>query len=336
MLAALAAGASCFGHSGRLDIASTPMRFEQRSGTTAQLFAVSPVNDLVAWVSGARGTWLRTVDGGATWTTGRVPDGDSLQFRDLRAIDARTAYYLSIGNGPQSRIYRTTDAGATWTLQFTNDDPKIFLDCIDFWDARHGLALGDAVGAEMVLFETRDGEHWARVPAASLPAARTGDGSFATSGTCVVTRAGGLAWLAVSTTSAGRVFQTTDYGRTWRADSTPFGALTGLSFSDARHGFVFSGITGDSGGGVAATADGGRSWQRLAHPSYQGGVYGGAVPPGTQGVVAVGLHGAAWARSASGPWTPLDTSNYWGVAFSSRRAGWAVGAGGRITRFGGF
>jgi len=51
---------------------------------------------------------------------------DTVDFRDIDAIDPQTAYVLSIGNGPASRIYKTTDAGATWTLQFKNNDPKAF------------------------------------------------------------------------------------------------------------------------------------------------------------------------------------------------------------------
>jgi photosystem II stability/assembly factor-like uncharacterized protein len=65
---------------------------EQKSGTTALLIAVSPVNENVVWVSGARGTWLRTTDGGSTWQAGQVPGADSLQFRDVHAVDANTAY----------------------------------------------------------------------------------------------------------------------------------------------------------------------------------------------------------------------------------------------------
>src|SRR5687767_4242647 len=114
-------------------------RTEQTSGTTALLIAVSPVNDSVVWVSGAQGTYVRTTNGGATWQAGRVPGADSLQFRDVHAVDANTAYLLSIGNGNQSRIYKTTDAGANWKLQFTNPDSAGFYDCMDFWDPKRGL-----------------------------------------------------------------------------------------------------------------------------------------------------------------------------------------------------
>ena len=59
---------------------------------------------------------LRTVDGGASWQKVTVTT-DRLDFRDVDAIDEKTAYVLSIGNGPASRIYKTTDASATWTQQ---------------------------------------------------------------------------------------------------------------------------------------------------------------------------------------------------------------------------
>ncbi len=103
-------------------------RTPQTSNTNALLIAVSAVNDRLVWVSGAQGTYLRTTDGGATWRAARVPGADSLQFRDVHAVDANTAYLLSIGNGNQSRIYKTTDAGANWTLQYTNPDSAGFYD----------------------------------------------------------------------------------------------------------------------------------------------------------------------------------------------------------------
>jgi photosystem II stability/assembly factor-like uncharacterized protein len=94
---------------------------------------VSAVSDRVAWTSGSGSTLLRTTDGGVSWQKLSVTD-DRLDFRDVDAINANTAYVLSIGNGPESRIYKTTDAGQTWQLQFKNEDPKAFLDAMTFWD----------------------------------------------------------------------------------------------------------------------------------------------------------------------------------------------------------
>lgn len=204
------------------------VRTSQTSGTTALLIAVSPVNDLVAWVSGARGTWLRTTDGGASWQSGRVAGADTLQFRDVHAVDASTAYLLSIGNGSQSRIYKTTDAGARWTLQFTNAEPNGFYDCLSFWDARRGIVIGDALGSELAILTTTDGgAQWTRVPPATLPPALPNEGSFAASGTCLATRPGGHAWIVMSNADHGRVLHSADYGRTWSVDTLPITTRTG-------------------------------------------------------------------------------------------------------------
>src|SRR4051812_3231716 len=68
----------------------------QASGVTARLRGISAVSARVAWASGASGTVLRTVNGGATWERRPVPGGEQLDFRDIDAFSADVAYALSI------------------------------------------------------------------------------------------------------------------------------------------------------------------------------------------------------------------------------------------------
>src|SRR5689334_21875472 len=152
-------------------LAFAPRWTLQTSGVTARLRGVSAVSERVAWASGSGATVLRTTDGGATWSKLNVTN-EALDFRDIDAIDAQTAYVLSIGNGPASRIYKTIDGGATWTMQFKNDDAKAFLDAMSFWDANHGLVFGDSIDGQFYVLTTENGGRtWTRVPAASLPPA---------------------------------------------------------------------------------------------------------------------------------------------------------------------
>src|SRR3954464_12296570 len=88
------------------------------TGTDAQLRGLSAVDGRVAWVSGSKGTVLRTVDGGATWASVAPPDTAALDCRDVEAFDALHAVLLSIGPGDSSRIYRTSDGGRSWDLTF--------------------------------------------------------------------------------------------------------------------------------------------------------------------------------------------------------------------------
>src|SRR5574338_1306112 len=80
---------------------------EQPSGVTARLRGMSAVSERVAWASGAGGTVVRTVDGGATWQVRPVPGAEKLDFRDVDAFSESTAYILSIGPGEASRIFKT-------------------------------------------------------------------------------------------------------------------------------------------------------------------------------------------------------------------------------------
>ncbi|MGH7571525.1 MAG: hypothetical protein ACREMK_06745 [Gemmatimonadota bacterium] len=50
-----------------------PTLTPQASGTTARLIGVHAVNQKVAWVSGADGTFAVTTDGGATWHPASCP-----------------------------------------------------------------------------------------------------------------------------------------------------------------------------------------------------------------------------------------------------------------------
>src|SRR3974377_306367 len=100
----------------------------QKSNTAASLHGLSIVNANVVWASGTAGTFVRTTDGGQTWQAGTVPGGETLDFRDVYAVDAKTAYLMSIGNGNESRIYKTTDAGKACSLQYTEPNSMAILD----------------------------------------------------------------------------------------------------------------------------------------------------------------------------------------------------------------
>src|SRR3990172_4953645 len=220
-----------------------PVLTEQASGVQATLQAVSPVNDSVVWVSGHAGVTLRPLDGGRTWIRPAAPGGDSLQFRDVHAVSRDTAYVLSAGPGERSRIYQTNDGGASWQLQFLNRDSSAFYDCFDFWDARHGIAISDAVAGRLVVITTRDGgTTWTPAPREALPAADSGEGAFAASGTCLATMPPGYVWIGTGAGGVGKVYWSADSGATWTVvtlpleDGSPSSGVVSLAFRDSLNG----------------------------------------------------------------------------------------------------
>jgi photosystem II stability/assembly factor-like uncharacterized protein len=313
----------------------------QHSGVDVLLQAVSPVDESIVWVSGHGGTWLRTLDGGSSWTGGVVPGADTLQFRDVHAISAEVAWLLAAGPAEMSRIYRTDDGGENWRLQWTNAEPDGFYDCLSFFDDRLGLAYGDAVDGELRILRTTDGgDHWSLVGGERLPAAQEGEGGFAASGTCLEIGAQNVAWIGTGNSDPARVLRSDDRGGSWVAAETPLVAgeaagITSISFRDASLGLAVGGdLTRpeEHTANVAVTADGGVSWTAGGTLRMAGAAYGGAWVPGTSHpvAVAVGPGGADWTGDGGLTWAGFDDRNWWGLAFVSADAGWIVGPEGRI------
>src|SRR4051794_6493959 len=131
------------------------------TNTTFQFRGLAPVSNKVVWVSGTKGSVLRTCDGGTTWSNVSpllAPENSTnFEFRDIQAWDEKTAVILSIGNGNLSRIYMTHDGGQSWTRTFVNENEAAFYDCMSFQNRRHGIALSDPVDEKFRLIETWDG-----------------------------------------------------------------------------------------------------------------------------------------------------------------------------------
>lgn len=313
------------------------------TGSEALFIAVHAVSADVAWAAGTGGSFARTTDGGSSWTVRVVEGADSLQFRDVHALDAQTAWLLSIGNGADSRIYRTSNGGQSWDLQFQNDLADGFFDCMSFWDDSSGIAFSDAVDAQFVIITTDDaGETWVRIPPDALPPALDGEGSFAASGTCLATEGDSTAYIGTGAAGEARMLITRNRGASWKIVDTPIvgGSAAGVAsvaFRDALNGIAVGGDLGapDSFAvSVAITNDGGRTWAAGGTPSLPGMLYGVAVVDGapTPTYVATNPRGVTYSTDNGLTWSQADTLNYWGVDFAPDGSGWTSGTDGKITR----
>ncbi|MFT4603868.1 MAG: photosystem II stability/assembly factor-like uncharacterized protein [Rhodothermales bacterium] len=318
---------------------------QQTANTSARLQAINAVSDQVVWVSGNQGTFGRSVDGGQIWQVGQVAGAESLEFRDVHAIDADLAFLMTAGEGESSRIYRTQDGGASWAEVYRVREPAGFFDCMSFWDSERGIVFSDAPDSDFMLMVTEDGgDSWTRVDPGLLEDAHPGEGAFASSGTCLVTGPDGSAWFGTGASSVDtRVFRTSDYGASWASSATPIPSLSGssgiftLSFLDPTTGIALGGdfARPDSAyGHTALTADGGMTWAMAGDSGLGGSVFGSSYVPGapTATVIAVAPTGSAWSTDGGLSWAGLDGENYWAVGASPQGAVWAVGPGGRISR----
>jgi photosystem II stability/assembly factor-like uncharacterized protein len=251
----------------------------QNSHTSESLRGASAVSRQVEWASGTHGTYLRTMDGGQTWTPAQVPGASALDFRAVVAFSADEAFLMSAGPGDHSSIYHTSDGGRHWQLQFTNTNPKGFFDSMAFWDPKHGIVLGDPIPDEtgklkFELLETDDGQTWHPIPTAGLPEALEGEGAFAASNTCIaLLQTPGEPWKHGTSTSrdvpstpgapvpavedsniwfatggkAARVFHSQDRGQTWEVRETPIAhgpesaGIFSIAFGNPNEGVIAGG-----------------------------------------------------------------------------------------------
>ncbi len=318
---------------------ATPRWTTQTSGVTARLRGVSAVSEKVAWASGSGSTVLRTVDGGLTWQRLTVT-AETLDFRDVEAVDAQTAYILSIGNGAASRIYKTTDAGKTWKMQFRNDDENAFLDAMSFWDANHGIAFGDSVNKQFYILTTVDGGNtWSRVPPQNLPPAQGNEGAFAASGTNIALFGKSHAWIGTGAAAKSRVLHTSDGGRTWQVSDTPVfsgpsSGIFSIAFRDAKHGVVAGGDYTKEQAAVdnlAVTSDGGATWTLVKGLTGFRSVV--AYVPGSKTLIAVGPSGADYSENDGRTWTRISGSGFDTFSFArGKKVGWGAGAKGAISK----
>lgn len=298
------------------------------TGVHEQFRGLAAVSSRVAWVSGEKGSVLRTTDGGRHWddVSPATAKADGLALRDIEAWDSRHAEALSIGEGGDSRIFRTADGGRTWQQVFTNTDPKAFYDCMAFGANGVGLAMSDPVDGYFRMARTTDGgRSWTPLPTTGMPKALANEFGFAASGTCLVaaqdTRRArsGEFWFATGGQSP-RVFHTTNAGDTWTAEDTPIRAgdaagIYSIAYKNSHTGVAVGGdYTAPTDGSDSAAVKHGRSPWKASDNALGGYRSGVAYVPGRgNNVVAVGPTGSDVSNNGGRTWSTFDTTDYDGI-----------------------
>jgi len=204
----------------------------ETSNTTADLRGIHSIGNGVAWASGTNGTVLRTEDSGYVWQTCAVPPGaEKLDFRGIQGFDANTAIVMSSGKGDLSRLYKTMDGCHSWNLIFTNpNSPEGFFDSI-YFPREHrsttdhegfGLLLGDPVGGELAVFETRNGGYsWNRISDDALKISEGEFSAFAASNSCISGFGGATFDIAIGGKAGSLLLRLSYEGYYWLNDSSP-------------------------------------------------------------------------------------------------------------------
>ncbi len=280
------------------------------------LRGVDVLNHQVVWVSGSKGTFARSVDGGATWVQGKIGNDTLLDFRDIHAFSPVSAIAMSAGS--PARIYKTVDGGISWVLKYENTDSLIFFDSFDFCDAQRGVAFGDPINGVFPIIRTDDGgETWEQVNGGLLPKPLPHEAGFAASGTSVVYNPNGLILCGTGGDQA-RVLRSPDSGSTWEAIATPLmaGSPSLGIYSIASIDSITFVITGGNWqqeqaaiDNTAISFDAGRTWQLTG--SFPSG-FRSAIRylPVSRMIVASGPNGTDISDDMGGSWQKTETEGY--------------------------
>ena len=151
-------------------------------GSTAYFFDLEATGPLTLWgnplyISGTTASttrdYFRTTDGGLTWISYGVMTGTPANYKvsNLWPIDDLTCYaamYSATATG--GNVYKTVDGGLNWTNTNAYNASSPFPNFVYFFDAAHGLTMGDPQGGYFEIYTTADsGATWTRTPTANIP-----------------------------------------------------------------------------------------------------------------------------------------------------------------------
>ena len=293
------------------------------------------LNDMQGWASGAGGTVLRMTDG-EHWEVFEVPGYSHLDFRDIHGFDEMTA--LAMAAGEEGRIIHTEDGGQTWTEVYTNLEDGIFLDGIDF-DGDIGYCIGDPMDGKALILRSIDaGRSWSPVDPETIATAIPREGSYAASGTTVVSKEG-MTYAAYGGDSLIRVLKNKGELQGWTSIQAPLRIGEGcgifsLAFKNEQEGVAVGGCYIDSlssEGNCAVISDAGETWTPIKRSTPSGYRSCVVYAPSSDFYLTCGRTGIDFSNDNGLAWDPVSTDGYYTCSLADS-TGWLMGRNGRMAK----
>jgi len=285
------------------------------TGPATSLRGMSIVSDQVAWVSGSNGAVGKTVDGGITWQWTKPAGYEKLDFRDIEAFDSNKAIIVNAGS--PAFVLLTTDGGESWKQTYKNLDSAIFLDGMDFWNAKRGIIFGDPIKNRMQILTTTDGGNsWQNISSNLKWNILTGEASFAASGTTIKAMGNGKVWIATGG-AASNIYYSNNYGAKWGFYQCPIiqgESSTGpfsMAFYDKKTGVVVGGNylkDNENSNNILLTNNSGKTWRKPLKPVS--GFRSGVIYVNDKVLIATGSSGTDLSTDAGLSWYNISKLNF--------------------------
>lgn len=295
----------------------------------ASLRGLSVVDDRTVWVSGSGGTVGRSVDGGDNWKWMTVKGFEKTDFRDIEAFDEKTAIIMGIAS--PAYILKTTDGGDNWKVVYENKDTSMFMDAMDFWDAKRGVVIGDPVNGKIFLAQTYDGgDNWRELQTNTF-AVDAGEACFASSGTNI-RKVNYISNIYVTGGKASHIFV--------HNEKLPMPIVQGAESTGANSIAIKDGKTFIVVGGdftkkdtvyknCILTTDAGKTWTAPAEPPH--GYRSCVEYLEKEKWISCGLNGVDYSVNGGQNWTWISKESFHAVRKAKNgKAVYFSGGGGRI------
>jgi len=279
------------------------------SGTTSNLYTIV-ADSLQAMAAGDNGTMVRTLNGGATWSSTAITAKSVV--RDLAFTDHTTGWLVGQNTAGAGLCMKSVNSGDSWAALSSSAGGILYA------NAMASAAIGWNVGSLGVIEKTvNGGGSWTAQYSAAGQTFR--DVVFVNPDT---------GWVVGET---GVILKTVNGGGLWSSQiSGVTSIIHGVDFIDGSQGWA---VTGD--GKVLHTRNGGALWssapvspQALHAIDFADAGNGVAVGQGGR-IYRTRDGGATWTLEASGVTVGLNA-----VCMINAYAGWIAGDGGTILGFG--
>lgn len=228
--------------------------------------ALHVVGENEIWLSGNKGRYAFTGNGGESWKLDSLKGFTSSELRGVWANEKGNVYLMSCAS--PAAVLHSTDFGQNWTKGHIASDSSSFYDALAFWNEKAGIVFGDPNNGCFDLYLTENGGmNWTKIDCAKLPPALDGEAAFASSNSNI--HLFGSQIRIVTGGIVSRLLLSEDAGNSWLAFDIPLSSgkqMTGafsMDFYDGKRGIAVGGNYEkpeimDSC--VAITKDGGRTW----------------------------------------------------------------------------
>ncbi len=280
------------------------------------------------WISGSGGTVGRSVDGGNTWQWQTIRGYENTEFRDIEALDEKTAVVMGIAS--PAYILKTSDGGQSWTEVYENRDTGMFLNAMAFKNKKEGMVIGDPINNKIFVAHTKDGGNsWQPNDILKLPEAKPGEVFFAASGSNITWSEFG--YCIVSGGAASRFF---NKHKAIQLPTTQGQQMTGANgiAAQGKALLVASGDYNDrdkTDSAFVYSRDGGKTW-RL--PDRMPSGYRSAVCfTGKNTAITCGITGIDITNDGGRHWTKINGAGFNTCAYDkASKAVYFAGNNGRV------